>query len=53
MSVLVVLAGLPGSGKSALARPLARRLRAALVVVDLLEDAASGGCRAVAHRLRC
>ena len=39
MSVLVVLAGLPGSGKSVLARPLARRLRAALVVVDLLEDA--------------
>jgi predicted kinase len=39
VSVLVVLAGLPGSGKSALAHPLAERLRAALVVVDLLEDA--------------
>jgi predicted kinase len=39
VTVLVVLAGLPGSGKSALARPLARQLRAALVVVDLLEDA--------------
>jgi predicted kinase len=39
VTVLVVLAGLPGSGKSALARPLARRLGAALVVVDLLEDA--------------
>jgi predicted kinase len=37
--VLVVLAGLPGSGKSALARPLSQGLRAALVVVDLLEDA--------------
>jgi predicted kinase len=39
VTVLVVLAGLPGSGKSTLARPLARQLRAALVVVDLLEDA--------------
>jgi predicted kinase len=39
VTVLVVLAGLPGSGKSSLARPLARQLRAALVVVDLLEDA--------------
>jgi predicted kinase len=39
MTVLVVLAGLPGSGKSSLGRPLARELRAALVVVDQLEDA--------------
>ncbi|HYH31105.1 MAG TPA: AAA family ATPase [Pseudonocardia sp.] len=39
MSLLVVLAGLPGTGKSALTRPLAQRLGAALVVVDLLEDA--------------
>lgn len=36
---LVVLAGLPGSGKSRVARALARRLPAALVVVDVLEDA--------------
>lgn len=37
--VLVVLAGLPGSGKSRVARAVARHLPAALVVVDVLEDA--------------
>jgi predicted kinase len=37
MSVLVVFAGLPGTGKTTLARLVAARLRAALIRVDAIE----------------
>lgn len=39
MAKLVVLAGLPGSGKSTIARELARRLRAAWLRIDTIETA--------------
>lgn len=39
MAKLVVLAGLPGSGKSMIARELARRLRATWLRIDTIETA--------------
>lgn len=39
MTLLIVMAGLPGSGKSTVARELATRLPAALVAVDPIDDA--------------
>ena len=37
--VLVVIAGLPATGKTTLARPLARELRAAYLRIDTIETA--------------
>ena len=37
--MLVVIAGLPATGKTTLARPLARELRAAYLRIDTIETA--------------
>lgn len=51
MALLVILGGLPGAGKTTLARALARRLGAVHLRIDTIETALEGPAGAAGYRI--